>query len=49
MAKPSGTADTVKVGLRVLREVEVDDDVDGLDVDAAREEVCARPSGYSPS
>jgi hypothetical protein len=29
----------VQVGLRVLGEVKVDDDVDRLDVDAAREEV----------
>mmetsp|Transcript_27995 Transcript_27995/g.88944 ORF Transcript_27995/g.88944 Transcript_27995/m.88944 type:complete len:203 (+) Transcript_27995:315-923(+) len=32
-------ADAVQVGLRVLGEVEVDDDVHGLYVDAAREEV----------
>jgi hypothetical protein len=39
--KPPRAADAVQVGLAVFREVEVDDDVDGLDVDAAREEVAA--------
>jgi hypothetical protein len=39
--EPAGATNTVKVGLRVLGKVEVDDNVDGLDVDAAREEVGA--------
>ena len=39
MAEAARAADAVQVRLRRLGEVEVDDDVDGLDVDAAREEV----------
>ena len=39
MPEAPRAADAVEVRLRVLGEVEVDDDVDGLDVDAAREEV----------
>ena len=39
VTEPSGATDSVKVRLAVLREVKVDDDVDGLNVDAAREEV----------
>ena len=35
------STDTMQVGLGHLGEVEVDDDVDGLDVDAAREQVRA--------
>lgn len=35
VTESSGTANTMKVGLRVLGEVEVDDDVDGLNVDTA--------------
>ena len=36
---PSGSPDSVQVGLTVLWEVKVDDDVDALDVDAPREQV----------
>ena len=39
MSKASRSADSVQVGLGHLGEVEVDDDVDGLDVDASCEEV----------
>lgn len=39
VAKASRSADAVQVGLGVLGEVEVDNDVDGLDVDTAREQV----------
>ncbi len=35
------TADTVKIRFRILREVEVDDDVDGLDIDTTGEKVRA--------
>ena len=38
---PSAAADPVQVCLGHLGEVEVDDDVDGLDVDTAGEEVAA--------
>ena len=39
MSEPAGSADSVQVGLGVLREVEVKDDVHGLDIDTAREQV----------
>ena len=39
MSEASRSADSVQVGLGHLGEVEVDDDVDGLDVDASCEEV----------
>ena len=39
VAKAPRAADAVQVRLRRLGEVEVDDDVDGLDIDAAREQV----------
>lgn len=35
VTESSGTTDTMKVGFRVLGEVEVDDNVDGLNVDTA--------------
>jgi len=41
VAEAAGPTDAVEVGLRHLGEVEVDDDVDCLDVDAAGEEVAA--------
>ena len=41
VSEPTTAADAVEVRLRVLREVEVDDDVDGLDIDTASEEVRA--------
>ena len=41
VSKTTTTTDTVKVCLRVLGEVEVDDDVDGLDIDTAGKEVGA--------
>ena len=39
VAEPSRAADAVQVGLGVLGEVEVNNNVDGLDVDTAGEEV----------
>ena len=39
MTKSAASSDPVKVGLGHLREVEVDDDVDGLDVDTSGEEI----------
>ena len=39
MSKPTRTADTVKISLRVLREIEIDNDVDGLDIDTTGKEV----------
>ena len=41
MAEPTGSTDTVKVSLGVLGKVKIDDDVDGLDVDATSEEIRA--------
>lgn len=41
MAEPARAADTVQVCLGHFRKVKVDHDVDGLDVDTAREEVAA--------
>merc|ERR1719400_1063570 len=41
MAEPSGPTDSVQVGFRHLREVEVDDNVDSLDVDTASQQVGA--------
>ena len=39
MAKPARSTNPVEVGLSVARKVKVDDHIDGLDVDATREEV----------
>lgn len=39
VAKPARAADTMKVSLRALGEVKVDDDIDGLNIDTAREQV----------
>lgn len=39
VTESSGTTDAMQVGLGHAREVEVDDDVDGLHVDTAREEI----------
>lgn len=41
MAESTGTTDTMKVCFGVLWEVEVDNDVDGLNVDTACEKVRA--------
>jgi len=41
VAEPATSADPVQVGLGHLREVEVDDNVDGLDVDTPGEQVAA--------
>jgi hypothetical protein len=45
----TGTTDTVKVGLGVLGEVEVDDDVDGLNIDTTGEKVCKKDRGLVSS
>ena len=48
VAESSGTSNSVEVGIRGAGEVEVDNDVHGLDVDASREEVSAHEaSGLS--
>jgi hypothetical protein len=40
VAEAARAANAVEVRLGVLGEVEVDDDIDGLDIDTAREQVC---------
>lgn len=47
VAEPARAADAVQVGLRVLREVEVDDDVHRLNVNATREEVCKGSTSHA--
>ena len=39
LTKTSGTTDSVQIGLGHAREVEVDDDIDGLDVNTTGEEI----------
>ena len=39
MAKSTGSADSVQIGFRHFGKVEIDDDVDGLNVDTASEQV----------
>jgi hypothetical protein len=39
MSKASGTTNSMKIGLRVLGEIKVDDDIDGLNVDTPGEEI----------
>jgi hypothetical protein len=39
MTKPTRSANSMKVGLRVFGEIKIYDDIDGLDVDTASEEV----------
>ena len=39
MTETTRTADTMKISLRVLREIEIDNDVDGLDIDTTGKEV----------
>ena len=39
VSEPTRTTDTVKVSLRVLREIEVDDDVDRLKIDTTCKEI----------
>ena len=41
MSEPAGTANTVKICFRVLGEIKVDDNIDGLNIDATSEEVGA--------
>ena len=41
MTEPAGTSDPVKVGVRAAREVEVDNDVHGHDIDTTCEEIGA--------
>ena len=48
MAKSSGTSNSVEVGVRGAREIEIDDDVHRDDIDTTREEICAHEtSGFS--
>lgn len=42
MSVSSRATDSVQVRLGVLGEIKVDDDVDGLDIDTTREEICSR-------
>ena len=39
MTKPARTTNTMKIGLSVLREIKVDDDIDGLNIDTTSEEI----------
>lgn len=39
MPEASRAADAVEVGLGVLGKIEIDDDIDGLDVDTTREQI----------
>lgn len=48
VAEPAGAPDAVQVRLGHAREVEVDDDVDGLHVDTAREQVGADQVAAQP-
>jgi len=48
MAETAHSGYAMEVGLRILGEVKVDDDVDGLDVDAAGEEVGAHEVAADP-
>ena len=41
VSEPTGATNTVEVRFRVLGEIKVDDDVDGLDIDTTSEEVRA--------
>ena len=40
VAKTTRAADTMKICLGMFRKVKVDDNIDGLNVDTAREQVC---------
>lgn len=48
VAEPTRAPDAVEVRLRHARKVEVDDDVDGLHVDTAREQVRAHEVAAQP-
>jgi len=39
MSKASGTTNSMKIGLRILGEIKVDDDIDGLNVDTSGEQI----------
>ena len=41
MSEPAGTSNTVEVRFRVFGEIKVDDDIDGLNIDTASEEIGA--------
>ena len=48
MTESSRSANSVEVGLSVLGEIKVDDNVDSLDVDTSGEDVCAhQASGFT--
>jgi hypothetical protein len=37
--KASGSTDSMKIGLRVLGEIKVDNDIDSLDIDTSSEQI----------
>lgn len=39
VSKASGTTNSVKIGLRILGEIKVDDDIDSLNVDTTGEQI----------
>ena len=41
MPKSSGSTNTMKIGFGILREIEVDDNVDGLDINTTRQKIGA--------
>jgi len=40
MAESSTSSDTMQVGLSVLREIKVDDNIHGLNINTSRKDVC---------
>lgn len=39
MSVTTGTTNTMQIGFSILREIKIDDDIDGLDVDTTGEQV----------
>ena len=39
VSKASGTTNSVKIGLRILGEIKIDDDIDSLNVDTTGEQI----------
>jgi hypothetical protein len=48
VSEPSTPSDPVQIRFCVFGEIKVDDDIDGLDVDASSEEVCADEVAADP-
>ena len=48
MPEPPRAPHAVQISLGVLGEVEVDDNVDGLDVDPSCEQICKQDESLSP-